>query len=588
MHSHKDRGFMAQAFVTTYKAGKSPVVILLLALAAGSVLAVWPSVLLKQIIDVPLAQSGQGLLAYAFAYLGAVLLLGLCDWMREYASAVFGQRMLLQIRTQMLERLQFLPMSYYLEVPAGETISRFTADIDSINTLFTAGLVSAAADLLKIFGLTIAIFSLSPVLGWIALGALPVVYVLADYFRRNIYRRQKVVRSRVSDINSVIQEVYAGTRIIKAFGRERYIAEKFEPMLEKHRLAMNAGSVYDAWFPCVMQTLRAAVIALALIAGASNNLTPLALGLSLGTLAAAADLFTRFFDPIEAAASEIQTIQQAMAGVDRIKSFFDQPVDMADKTTTGPVTPDTADAVVVNEVRFAYKNGPDVLRAASMAIPAGSKAAIAGRTGSGKTTLMNLIAGLYPAKAGSIRVFGQDPFLLPPAVRRKLVGIVPQSIVLFSGTVADNVTLNDKSVSISQVEKALETVGLLHEMKRLPDGLNTKIGEGAGKLSFGQTQLLSLARAIVTDPPLLLLDELTAGLDALTERQVLDAIRNISQSRTILTISHRLSGIVDADAVHIMEHGRIMESGSPEKLAGREGWYALYKRLEDKGWQISG
>lgn len=587
MHSNKKKSFLIQAFVSTYKTSRSYAVILLLALAAGSVINVWPSIILKQIVDGPLSANGQSLWSFAFLYLGAILLIGLSDLVREYGAMVFGQRMLLNIRTQMLKRLQFLPMSYYLEVPAGETISKFTADIDSINALFTAGLVSTAADLLKISGLLVALFTLSPILGLVALGALPIIYVLADYFRRNIYEKQKVVRSRVSDINTTIQETYAGIKIIKIFGRERLVADRFEPILEKHRLAMNANSVYDAWFPCIMQTIRASVIALAIVVGAANNLTPLALGLSLGTLAAAADLFARLFDPIEAAASEIQTIQQALAGVDRIKSFFGLEVDATVKTDIVPIDRNTAEAVVVDDVSFAYKNGLDVLHTASMTIPTGSKTAIAGRTGSGKTTLLNLIAGLYPVRTGSIKIFGQDPFLLPPAARRTLVGIVPQGITLFNGTIYDNITLNDETISKSQADKALETVGLLSTINQLPDRMYTLIGEGAYKLSFGQTQLLSLARAIVTDPPLLLLDELTAGLDALTERQVLDAIRNISENRTIITISHRLSGIIDANTVHIMEHGRIMESGSPEKLASQEGWYAIYKRLEDKGWRIS-
>jgi ATP-binding cassette subfamily B multidrug efflux pump len=281
-------------------------------------------------------------------------------------------------------------------------------------------------------------------------------------------------------------------------------------------------------------------------------------------------------------------MQQALAGVDRIKSFFDLEVETAVKTDSAQVDRNSSEAVVVEGVSFAYNNGPDILRNVAITIQAGSKAAVAGRTGSGKTTLMNLIAGLYPARTGSIKVYGHDPFLLPPATRRNLVGIVPQSIVLFNGTIYDNNTLKDEAITKSQAEKALETVGLLSTVKQLPDQLNTMIGEGSYKLSFGQTQLLSLARAIVTDPPLLLLDEMTAGLDALTERQVLDAIRNISKNRTILTISHRLSGIIDADTVHIMEHGKIMESGSPEKLASQEGWYAIYKRLEDKGWRITG
>ena len=184
-------------------------------------------------------------------------------------------------------------------------------------------------------------------------------------------------------------------------------------------------------------------------------------------------------------------------------------------------------------------------------------------------------------------VGGLDPYALPPEQRRRLVGIVPQTVHIFNASVSENVTLRDDGISRVQVREALETVGLWPTVERLPQGLDTMLGEGAQQLSHGQTQLLSLARAIVTNPPLLLLDELTSGLDAVTEKQVLAAIRGISGKRTILTISHRLSGIIDAEVVHIMESGRIVESGTPEALTHREGWYSIFKRLEDRGWRIS-
>ena len=579
--------YLKEAFVQTLKHNQVYAVLLGLAVVAGAIINVWPSLVLRRIVDGALLSGEGSLWTLALVYLGAVLLIGLVDLTREYGATVFGQRMLLSIRAKMLGRLRLLPMSYYTNIPAGETISRFTADIDAVNTLFSAGLVSAAADLLKITGFIIALFALSTTLGWIALGALPIVYVVADYFRKNIYQKQLLVRKRVSDINTGIQEIYSGMKVIKSFGREEFFAERFEPTLENHRLAMNANSIYDAWFPCITQTLRAAVIALALFIGASYNTTSFALGLSLGTLAAAADLFIRLFEPIEAISSEIQTIQQAMAGLSRIDSFFEQETEKVERRDGISAWDEHDVTVKIEDVFFAYKDGDDVLRGATILLPAGTKAAIAGRTGSGKTTLMNLIAGLYPIRAGVITIGGIDPYFLTPDSRRRLVGIVPQTVHIFNGSIYDNITLRDRAITREQVEVALETVGLLETIKQFPERMDTLIGEGASKLSFGQTQLLALARAIVTDPPLLLLDELTSGLDALTEKHVLAAIRKVSTNRTIITISHRLSGIIDADVVHIMERGRIMESGSPGKLAQKEGWYSIYKRLEDRGWRIS-
>ncbi|NLN45541.1 MAG: ABC transporter ATP-binding protein [Clostridiaceae bacterium] len=605
MRKNPEERFLWRALAETVRRRPWHTVAMLAAVVAGTVLVAGPSRVLRRLVDGPLTGGPGSLWQMALLYLGAVLAIGLSDLVREYGAMVLGQRILLRIRSMMLERLPLLPMDHYLNTPAGETMARFSSDIDAVNSLFTAGLVGAAADLLKIGGLLLALFAISPVVGWIAAGAIPVVYVLSDFFRRRIYQRQKVVRQRVSDINTGIQEIYSGMNVIKVFGRERHFAERFEPLLEGHRVAMNANSVYDAWFPCVLQTVRAAVIALVLVAGAGQNATPLALGLSLGALAASADLMIRLFEPIEAAAGELLTIQQAMAGLVRIRAYFRLPTETEGKqplqkteapdlSCPAPVEADSSVSVgpcarpdiVLTGVRFSYRNGADVLHGTDLTIPTGTKAALAGRTGSGKTTLLHLVVGLYPVAEGSIRVGGVNPYLLAPEERRRRIGIVPQTVVVFNGSIRDNITLRDDAITRDQVLGALELVGLREMVDGLEEGLDTLLGEGAAHLSFGQTQLLSLARALVTDPLLLLLDELTSGLDALTERKVLDAIRAVGGKKTILTVSHRLSGLLDVDTVHIMEKGRIVESGPPRALAREEGWYARYKRLEDLGWRI--
>ena len=593
MKQHDAIAFLGPAWKETFKRYWPHAILTLGAIGVGAWLAAQPSMVLKRFVDGPLRTGGEDFWKMAFLYLGVWVLIALTDLMREYSATVFGQKLLVRLRGQMLERLRILPMRYYWRTPAGDTLSRITADMDAVNTLFAAGLISAAADLLKIVGLLLALFALSAPLGGIALGALPVVYLLSDFFRRRIYQKQKVVRKRVSDINTAILETYAGLRILKTFGLERKFAGRFEPVLENHRLAMNGNSVYDAWFPCVMQIVRASVIALAMVFGASRNLTPWALGLSLGTLAAAADLFMRLFDPIEAAASELQTIQQAMAGLGRIREFFEQETNPAVEQTRLPAGEPGSESetyrnigIHIHGANFSYVDGQAVLSGVSVDIPPGTKAAIAGRTGSGKTTLLQLVAGLYPASEGVVRVGGMDPYRMRPEDRRRLIGIVPQSVDVFHGSVFENITLRDRAITREQVERALEQVGLRDAIHALPKSLDTMLGEGETKLSHGQNQLLSLARAIVTDPPVLLLDELTSGLDTLTERQVLDAIRMASGERTILTISHRLSGILDAQVVHIMEHGHIVESGAPEMLSRQEGWFSRYRRLEEYGWRV--
>jgi len=583
--SQDKRAFLRDSFTTTLKQNPIYGITVVAAVIIGALINTWPSLVLRSIVDESLPNGGLDIWRLGFTYLGTTLLIGVFDLTREYGATVFGQRLLLNIRKLMLDRLSLLPMSYYNKVPAGDTISRFTGDIEAIDSLFTAGLVSAIADLLKIIGFLLAIYSISIPIGVVATCSLPVLYLITDYFRRNMYEKQLSVRRKVSDINTSIHETYSGMKIIKIFGMENFFAERFEPILETHRLAMNSNSVYVSWFPCVTQTIRSVFISAALVIGASNNGLPLALGLSLGTLAALADLMIRLFTPIQAISGEIQTIQRALAGVQRVENFFSQDIQVNGASEHVSIDLPEGVDVVIDDIWFSYGDS-DVLTGASLVLPAGTKAAIAGRTGSGKTTLMNLVAGLYSVNRGNVLVGGVDPFSLPADERRRMMGIVPQTVHVFNSSVHDNVTLRDSSISREQVEMALETVGLLDVVNNLPEGADTFIGEGSQQLSFGQTQLLSLARAIVTDPPLLLLDELTSGLDALTEKKVLSAIRGVSEGRSILTISHRLSGIIDAETVHIMDRGKIVESGSPGELVKRDGWYSIYKNIEDRGWKM--
>jgi ATP-binding cassette subfamily B protein len=590
MHKENQKlHFLKRAMKMVFKDKPLFFFLLLVTVGIGAIANVWPSLVLRQIVDGPLTTGEGSIWKIAFVYLAAVLVIGILDFCREISATVIGQGILLDTRKQMLEHLQKLPIKYYLRVPVGETLSKFTADLDAVNTLFSAGLVSAMADILKILGLFVTLFALSTPIGWIALGALPIIFILSNFFRRNIFVKQKEVRKRVSDINKTIQEVYSGLKIIKTFGKENLFSKRFEEKLEAHRLAMNGNSVYDAWFPCIMQIVRASVIAIALVVGASHNGTTFTLGLSIGTLAAIADLFVRMFEPVEAIASEIQTIQQAFAGIDRIKDFFSETVEA--KHNGRIVNNVHMDQILnkdikLSQVDFEYTEGKKVINQATITIKEGSKAAIAGRTGSGKTTLLSLIAGLYPATSGSITIGGFNPFLLPASERRKTIGIVPQNVQLFNGSIFDNITLKDKDITREDAWIALKTVRLDETVRELENGIDTVIGEGEVQLSFGQMQLLSLARAIVTNPPILLLDELTSGLDALTEKKLLNAIRQVSFNRTIITISHRISGIIDADTVHIMDAGKVVESGSPEELSKKEGWFAIYKRLEEHGWKV--
>jgi ATP-binding cassette subfamily B protein len=277
-----------------------------------------------------------------------------------------------------------------------------------------------------------------------------------------------------------------------------------------------------------------------------------------------------------------------MAGLNRIGEFLSE--EQEEKGTVQLLGSEKAldmdnIRVDVKNVRFGYSKDKAILKDVSLTVESGKKAAIVGRTGAGKTSLINLIAGLYSSWSGEVSISGIDPFRLKPEDRRRLIGVVPQNVNLFEGTIKDNITLRDDSISLEAVEKAARLVGLDDFIQCLPEKYDTVLGVAGIKLSFGQNQLISLARAVVTDPPLLLLDEPTSGLDAVTEEMIFKAFRAIGTKRTIITISHRLSGIIDADEVYIMASGKIVQSGPPHKLAEEKGWYNVFRQLEDLGWR---
>jgi len=408
-----------------------------------------------------------------------------------------------------------------------------------------------------------------------------------NYFRRNMFNAQISIRKVVSGVNTYLQELFNRVRIVKSYGKEEEYKSRFQPHLKEYLRVNNHAAVYDSYFPCVLQVIRALAIAVILWMGAKTGSFD-SLVISIGELAAFIDLAGRLFTPIEALSQQFQTIQQAMAGLNRIEEFLrEEPEEKG--TIQYLNTLEELDLknirVDVKNVSFGYTKDKTILKDVSLTVESGKKVAIVGRTGAGKTSLINLISGLYSCWDGEISISGIDPFRLSPKDRRKLIGVVPQSINLFEGTIKDNITLRDDKISLDAVEKAARLVGIDDFIRHLPQKYDTILGIAGTKLSFGQNQLISLARAVVADPPLLLLDEPTSGLDAMTEEMIFKAFRAIGTNRTIITISHRLSGIIDADEVYIMASGKIVQSGSPQKLSGEKGWYTVFKQLEDLGWQ---
>lgn len=563
---------------------KKPILIILLfvAIIASTLLQVTPAFIIRQIVDNHFIKGVyEGIWNLAFLYLIVVSAGNLFEFLKVSMTTMMGQSILMEIRTKMAERLTFLPIQYFVKTPTGEIMSKLTTDVDAINHLFSAGIINVITDMFKMFGLLVSLYIIAPQLIWLQLIIIPAVYFLSNHYRKKIFSFQKTVRMRIASIYIFIQEWIMGLKTVKAYSAEKHGKYKFQILLQDLLMSINKVSAYDSWFPCLMYLFRSLVIALTLWLSIDNQ-TLLSLNLSIGTLAAAIDLTGKLFAPLEAFATEFQTIQQSMAGISRVNDFFNETPE------TRNFKPQTLneDGIKIENVTFSYDTLP-VLDNLSLHIKKGEKAVLIGRSGSGKTTLMNIVSGLIEPQKGAVLICGVNPFEMFPQARRKLIGIVPQMPQIFDGTIAENISLLDKNITLEQIKNAAKTVQIHELIESLPYGYDTLIGEGEYGLSSGEIQLLSIARAIVADPKVLLLDEPTSGIDVHTEKKILSAIRAISEGRTILSISHRLSGILDAETVHIVHNNRIVESGSPAELSALDGWYSMYSKIESSGWKVS-
>lgn len=568
------------------------VVLLFAAIILGISMQLVPPQLLKNIIDNNISLGvSQNLWKLSMYYMLAVIISGLADFIREYMMAVIGENMLSNIRYNMGKKLSRLPISYFSNNPIGEVMSRFTADVDAVGTLFTSGLIGMLADILKALGIIVSIYILSPNLALYSLILVPMIYFIAKYFKDATLKAQIETRKAVGHINGFIQELFNDIRTVKIFGMERHFISNFQKPLNDNINAVHKTSTFDSIFPCLMQVFRALIITITVIIAAPSGLGTL--GITSGSLAAIIDLISRILAPVESIAMEFQTIQEAISGVKRIEDFIKEPeesryTDAYDELSIDLSLKDKYAklSISLKEVSFCYNPGKNVVENISLDIKPGTKVALVGRTGAGKSTILNLVAGLYAPNKGSIKIGRFNPFTMSPNLRRHIIGIVPQSFPIYNGSVKDAITLFDDSITIEEVITAAKSVGLHKDIMKLPKGYDTLIGEGESKLSYGQYQLLSLACALVCNPPILLLDEVTSGLDAITEQKIFKALREVSRDRTILTISHRVSGIIDADEVVILDNGIIVERGIPEELVGKDGWYAKYNEIEKLGWRI--
>jgi len=555
---------------------------------AGAALEMVPPFLLKNIVDSHLTTGKpEGLFPLALLYLAATGAAALTGFLVDYLTATAAQSALRELRVRLFAHLQKLPLRWFDRTPLGDTISRCTADVDTIDTLFSSGLVSVASDLFRLLSISAAMMILSPFLTLVATVVIPPVYFITRAFRTRVRDAERDTRKATGMVNVRLQEYLGAVEVIRAFGRERAFTARFVLELKKMLRAFNRSNLFSTFYSPMMAMLSACAAAVILYAGASGAVS--GVGISVGTLTAFVLLFQRFFKPIIALGDDWQTVQSALAGLERIRQVLAEPVEeMPASGRPALVAASDGPVVEVQNVVFSYFPGQPVLRGVSLGLRAGEHVAVVGRTGSGKSTLLSLVGGLYGPDTGTIRISGCDPRELAEDRRRFIVGVVPQTVQLFSGSVLENLTMGDKGVTGDAVRRAAEVSGAESFVRALPRGYETPLGgtgRGGLQLSTGQRQLLALARALVFNPPLLVLDEATSSVDGESDAAFRAALKSgVSTGRAVLTVAHRLASAWEADRVVVMEGGEVVEEGSAEELVRRGGRFAGFVELEAAGW----
>lgn len=475
--------------------------------------------------------------ALALLYFALIALTGLLESFREVLLTVFGQRITRRLRHSLCAKLTRLPADTFVKQETGATVSRFVGDVDTVELLFTSGIISMAADLIRVISILAVIFVKNRGLALVLCMLIPLLYLFTRHVQKKMLKAQIENRVAVAKVTNHVPETIHSIRTIHNLGKERYMRRRYSDYIGESYEAMEKTNFYDSVYSPVILIVNALVIAAVLLLSASGNESVRSFfGMSVGTAVAVIAYITQVFEPLESIGMEIQTIQSAMAGVHRINEFLALPERW---DTKKDVTFDReAPCVELRNVTFGYETDKEIVHDVSFTVQPGEHLTLAGRTGAGKSTIFKLILGQYRPQSGHIYIYGQDASLIPDAAKRQLFGYVEQSFKLVPGTVLDQITLFDETILVEQAEAAAKTAGLHETIKSFEHGYRTMCRPDL--FSQGQWQLLSIARAIAAGAEILLLDEITANLDADTEQTVLKALRNASENRTVLSISHRL------------------------------------------------
>jgi ATP-binding cassette, subfamily B, multidrug efflux pump len=574
---------------------------LVLLLADGFLQLVGPA-LTQRVIDVAIPRRDSRIAITSAALFAITLLLQfLFTYGETMLTSLLGQRVMRDLRIEIFAHLQRLSVSFFDRNPVGRLVTRVTSDVEALNELFTAGVVAGIGDLFTLLAISVAMLVVDWRLAIAAFAVIPGVVIASNVFRVRVREAYRAIRTRLARINAFLQERVSAVRVVQLFGRERSEAARFDALNRDHLEAhLRSVRVYALYFP-VIEVLTTVAMATLIVAGSSRVRSA---SISVGTVAAFLQLVRRFYQPLQDLSDKYNTLQQAMASSERIFKLLDTESGIGNRElgiagdeaglphSRFPI-PDSPRAVTVEfrDVWFAYDLAhlakgdaapaePEwVLRGVSFIARPGETLALVGHTGAGKTTIVSLLLRFYNPQRGQILVNGIDVREIPVDELRGLIGYVQQDIFLFAGDVRTNIRLSSE-LTDADVVRAAERVGADRVIRRLPGGYAYELGERGTSVSVGERQLLSFARAIASDPALLVLDEATSAVDSEIEAAIQEALEVLMRRRTTIAIAHRLSTIIGANEILVLHHGEVRERGTHRELLARGGLYQRLYRLQ--------
>ena len=558
------------------------VAVALAAIIAGAAAQLAQPYLVKLAIDRFIAvRRLDGLGWLAAAYL-AILIAGfVLEYVQTWTMQMTGQRIMFDLRMAIYGHLQRIDLGYYDRNPVGRLMTRVTSDVDVLNDLFTSGVVTIFGDVFTLVGIMAVMLTMNWRLALVAFAVLPLIVLVAQWFRSNVRDSYRIVRGWIARINAFLNENITGMTTVQLFRRERLNFARFDEIDRKHRDANFESIFYYSVFYPAIEIVAALASALIIWYGGAGVLGQT---LTIGALVAFIQYSQRFFRPISDMSEKFNVLQAAMASSERIFALLDEPI--AVRSPAAPVRRGVAAGHIAFEgVWFAYKGDDFVLRDVSFEVKPGQRVGIVGATGAGKSTITNLLLRFYDVTRGRITVDGVDIRELDLAELRGMVSLVLQDVHLFSGTIADNIRLGNDGLDDEAVRRAAQAVHADAFIAQLPAGYSTAVAERGSTLSVGQKQLLSFARALAFEPRVLILDEATSSVDTDTELLIRDALHVLMAGRTTIAIAHRLSTIQDMDRILVLHKGHLRESGTHQELLAQRGIYfrlfeLQYKNLE--------